>query len=161
MSPLRDWLRRERRTIRMSGGGDDEGWREWVPPVPSCHDDLLAGFPAASTSWSAAALRACLEAVRDGVGAERVAVTDAWVDGDEAFCVIYAPPWLIGTLAGLRRARSDVASDTIYQTLDDPADFGHTVTDWDLSEPLGRRQDELRYDADGLGWWGTLEVDLR
>lgn len=36
-----------------------------------------------------------------------------------------------------------------------PPSSGAMLVD-DLTEPLGRLHDHLIYDADGVGWWGTL-----
>lgn len=39
--------------------------------------------------------------------ARQVRVVQAWVDGDDAFCVVYRPPFDPDGVVGLRRHRSD------------------------------------------------------
>jgi hypothetical protein len=161
--------------VRISGDLADEDFPEWMPPLPSKHDRLWAGLGASHDSWSVAALRGCLEAVRDRVGAEVVSVTDAWVDGDDAFCVIYTPPWGAMPLVGIRRERADIQRGKVegddidlgvgilgaYSGFDDdPEGFGYTVVDWEMSEPLGNQAEHLRFDDSGLGWLGSLNQEL-
>lgn len=169
---MRPWA-----SVRLVGSAardDGPADPDFVPWLASEHDRLLAALPESSdASWAAQALRACLEGVRHGSGFERIAVTDAWVDGEHAFCVVYTPLWG-SSLAGVRRERGD--PDPIYQLSDgkngseptelseyampeDPAEYGSRVHD-DITEPLGRMVNRLRYDADGVGWWGTLGMTL-
>lgn len=153
------WRRKwwnSRLEVRFVGDGGSEP-ADFVPSVASDHDRLLAILAAQQPTWSTQALRTLLEGVRDGHGFEDIAVVDAWTHGAEAFCVTYTPPWF-DHLVGVRRERGD-GGDFGENMPDDPAAFAVIVLD-DLSEPLGRRSAQLRYDANGMGWWGTLAGQL-
>ena len=129
-----------------------------------------------SGSWADNALRACLDRLRVSTltEAREVTVARAWTDGEEAFCVVYTPPYDRTRTVGIRRHRSDAAAvNDDWQLgdfapspyIDNPADpdakaFGETVADFDIGEPLGNTVRILRKDVDGIGWWGTLGSDL-
>lgn len=172
---LRSWLRRERRYVVLTGNPCDAPAPEWVPRVASRHRQLLDELPVSSSVWSVEALRACLQAVDNGLQIEQVAIADAWPDGEDALCMVYTPPWSMLDLVGLRRERADavrtaarpgdapfteVGIIAVYEGLDDPASFGDTVANWDMSDPLGKITEFLRRDIHGLGWWGTLGPEL-
>lgn len=115
------------------------------------------------------ALFACLEHLRTSsvTQAGQVAVLDAWVDGPDAFCVVYQPPYQDGEV-GIRRSADDAATPTQqYRPGDltdgydlgdsevpDPVAFGWNVADFDIGEP---GTGPLRHDEDsGTSWWGSL-----
>lgn len=127
------------------------------------------------TSWAGVALQACLDrlAVSTLTEARLVRVIRSWVDGDDAFCLVYRPPFDADRVVGIRRHRSDAAevehlgpgemASSPY--IDDPNDpdpiqFGQSVADFDIGVPLGSVVDTAREDADGVGWWGTVGDDL-
>jgi hypothetical protein len=58
--------------------------------------------------WSEAALRSCLEQLRTSTVTEAhdVVVHDAWIDGPDAFCLVYRNPYFDG-LIGIRRHADD------------------------------------------------------
>jgi hypothetical protein len=128
-----------------------------------------------ASSWAEIALRSCLDrlAMSTLTEARRVVVSEAWVDGDDAFCVVYRPPFGAERVVGLRRRRSD-AFEVEYWRLEamtaspyiddpdspDPIQFGQSVADIDIGVPLGRVVEILREDADGVSWWGTLGDEL-
>lgn len=174
---LRKWLRQRHPHVRvvLSGGLCDQPPPDWVPSIESDHRRLLEELPTEPSTWAVEALRSCLHAVENGLEIEQVAVVDAWPDGEDAFCVVYLPPFSDGELVGLRRERQDSvrASEErmdapltergvigVYAGLDDPDSFGNCVANWDMSDPLGAVHELLRFDAAGLGWWGTLHADL-
>ena len=70
-------------------------------------DELRQSAPAAS--WAQQALFGCLDHLRTSTltAASEVRVEAAWVDGDDAFCVVYLPPWSPDIRAGIRRRHSD------------------------------------------------------
>lgn len=170
-----------RTTVHIDGGAASDVPADFATRVLSQHERLLSevGSPD-SAVWSARALRTVLEGVRDHAGIENIAITDAWIEDDDTFCLVYTPPWGPG-LAGTRRRRGDRdpveqlaqsssgnnASETLgdpddqdtCETPADPTDYGATVLD-DISQPLGRMHDLLRYDHRGIGWWGTLADTL-
>jgi hypothetical protein len=125
---------------------------------------------AVAQTWSARALRAILQGVQDHAVIENIAITDAWTEDENTFCVIYTPPWG-PDLAGMRRQRGDLdpvvqllplasaAADPALKSADEPDDYGLTVLD-DISQPLGGMYERLRYDSHGVGWWGTLVETL-
>ena len=102
--------------VRLEGGGEYDGPGDFAPPVTSEHDALLAQLGARDVAWADSALISCLQGVRDGAVIEQIAVTDAWVEDDQTFCLIYTPPWA-DTLAGIRRQRGDL--DPVVQLIDD------------------------------------------
>jgi hypothetical protein len=140
--------------------------------------------------WSATALWACLEHLRVSTVTEaaRVAVVDAWLDGPDAFCVLYRPPFDGGRVVGLRRCRQEAVETREWRLGDmttwgydmtrditragtggysghdphwvDPVAFGWNVADFDLGEPLGFVATILRFDRGDIGWWGSLGVTL-
>jgi hypothetical protein len=65
----------------------------------------------ASADWSSTALTACLEQLRTSnvTEAGQMAILDAWVDGPDAFCVVYQSPYEAGEV-GIRRTVDDAAS---------------------------------------------------
>jgi hypothetical protein len=76
------------------------------------HARLLSQLQSeASADWSRTALVACLEQLRTSnvTEAGQVAVLDAWVDGSDAFCVVYQSPYEAGEV-GIRRTIDDAAS---------------------------------------------------
>jgi hypothetical protein len=76
------------------------------------HARLLSELQSeARADWSRTALIACLEQLRTSRFAEagQVAVLDAWVDGPDAFCVVYRSPHELGEV-GIRRTVDDAAS---------------------------------------------------
>ncbi len=50
-------------------------------------------------------------------------------------------------------------ADAAFATPADPESYGLAVLD-DISEPLGRMYERLRYDRHHIGWWGTLAETL-
>ena len=124
----------------------------------------------ASADWSRTALIACLEQLRTSnvTEAGQVAVLDAWVDGSDAFCVVYQSPYQAGEV-GIRRTVDDVASsrnqkyrpddmtggyDMGSAKIPDPVAFGCNVADFDIGEP---GTGALRHDErSGTSWWGSL-----
>lgn len=159
-----------RTTVRIDGGRDHDGPGDFQPDVESNHERLLAELvERADQAWSARALRTILEGVRDHRGIEHIAITDAWTEDGDAFCLIYTPPWG-PTLAGIRRQRGDLDpvaqlvgkgnhTDAEFRTPADPEGYGLMVLD-DISQPLGRVSERLRHDRHGVGWWGTLSETL-
>ncbi|MBE7196083.1 MAG: hypothetical protein INR66_26850 [Gordonia polyisoprenivorans] len=138
------------------------------------HLHLIDAFDGAP-SWSARALHACLAHLLTSsvTEAARVVVVDAWLDGDDAFCVLYRPPHDEGRVVGLRRCRDDAVDRGDWRIGDlttwgyelgpdiAPEPFGWNVADFDLGEPLGYVTTVLRYDAADVGWWGNVtEGDL-
>jgi hypothetical protein len=141
-----------------------------VPAVSA----LLAALHPDASDWSERALHACLQRVMTGtVGrVSEVVVEDAWLDGPDAFCVIYRPPDGDRSV-GLRRHRDDARDAVAWQPGDlvlrydvgpgdvpEPAPFAWNVAEGDLANPLGHLADALRIDLKGVGWWGTLRRDL-
>jgi hypothetical protein len=125
----------------------------------------------ADPQWSATALIACLEHLRTSTITEagHVAVLDAWVDGPDAFCVVYQPPYETRSV-GLRRTAADGAPTTDQQfrisqmteaydmgndEVPDPIAFGWNVADFDIGEP--ETHGPSRYeDQSKVIWWGSL-----
>jgi hypothetical protein len=156
----------------------------WVPVLPpgellppdeprrftQQHARLLSQLPSeAGADWSRTALIACLEQLRTSniTEAGQVAVLDAWVDGPDAFCVVYQTPYANGEV-GIRRSVDDASSnnrkyrpgemtdgyDMGSAEIPDPVAFGWNVADFDIGEPGTAL---LRYDEDsGTSWWGSL-----
>ncbi len=168
-----------------AGSGADSGRlrnsfdRDNVTPA---HRELLIRLGAAQNpSWSALALLACLEELQYSVITEavEVQVEHGWVDGPDAFCIIYTPPYEPGHRVGLRRQASDDVQEYAYGLtsvlylehikmaphdaplpgeIPHPVAFGVAVAAFEISEP--GTPDPLREDEGGVGWWGTLEADL-
>jgi hypothetical protein len=136
------------------------------------HARLLSQLQSeAKADWSKTALIACLEQLRtsDVTEASQVAVLNAWVDGPDAFCVVYHPPYDPREI-GIRRSVDNAAPSrnqmkyrpgqmTEYHDMGsaeipDPVAFGWNVADLDIGEPgLG----PLRHDDNtGTSWWGSL-----
>lgn len=128
----------------------------------------------ASADWSKTALTACLEQLRTSnvTEADRVAVLDAWVDGSDAFCVVYQSPHEDGEV-GIRRTVNDASPrnhkyrpgemtdgyDMGSSEIPDPVAFGWNVADFDIGEP--GPPGPLRHDeVTGTSWWGSLGVAL-
>jgi hypothetical protein len=88
-------------------------------------------------------------------------VLDSWVDGPQAFCVVYTCERYRGRL-GLRREAGDIANGLLYDGHDggaglpNPLAFGRNVADYDLAEPLGGAAESLTRDESGISWWGTV-----
>lgn len=153
-----------------------------APPGPRQFTDrhaALLGDPELRDSphWSATALLACLEHLRVSsvTEAARVAVVDAWLDGPDAFCVVYRPPFDGERVVGLRRCRQEAVDTQEWRLGDmttwgydmspradwvDPVAFGWNVADFDIGEPLGFVATILRNDCGDIGWWGSLGVAL-
>jgi hypothetical protein len=123
----------------------------------------------ASGNWSKTALIACLEQLRTSnvTEAGQVSVLDAWVDGPDAFCVVYQSPYADEEV-GIRRTADDASSrnqkyrpgevtdgyDMGSAEMPDPVAFGWNVADFDIGEP---RTGPLRHDEDSrTSWWGSL-----
>lgn len=115
------------------------------------HEELIARLEAErAPSWLDDALLSCLVRLRDGGPTEwqSVTVVDAWTD-DDAFAVVYEWTYLHETV-GCRRSRPAEAAETTA------AQFGINTADFYVAEPLGTVYDGLRFDANGIGWWGDL-----
>jgi len=141
------------------------------------HARLLSQLQSeANADWSKTALIACLEQLRtsDFTGAGQVTVLDAWVDGLDAFCVVYHPPYDDPREIGIRRTVDDAAPSrnqkkyrpgqmTEYHDMGsteipDPVAFGWNVADLDIGEP---GPGPLRHDENtGTSWWGSLDDAL-
>ena len=135
------------------------------------HARLLSRLQAtASADWSRTALIACLEQLRTSnvTEAGQVAVLDAWVDGPDAFCVVYQSPYEDGEV-GIRRTVDDASPrnqknrpgemtesyDMGSAEIPDPVAFGWNVADFDIGDP--GTDGPLRHDEDsGTSWWGSL-----
>jgi len=105
----------------------------------------------ASADWSRTALIACLEQLRTSnvTEAGQIVVLDAWVDGSDAFCVVYQSPYEAG----------EVGNDVVSAESPDPVAFGWNVADFDIGEP--GPPGPLRHDQDnGTSWWGSLGDSL-
>ena len=78
--------------------------------------------------WSAIALWACLEHLRVSrvTEAARIPVLDAWLDGPDAFCVLYRPPFDEARVVGLRRCRQE-ALETREWRLGDMTTWGYDM----------------------------------
>ncbi|MDH6284060.1 hypothetical protein [Prescottella agglutinans] len=122
------------------------------------HRRLIEQFGRPTESWSRRALRACLECVATNTWsmAWGVGVIDAWADGDTAFCVVYRYHSYPRTL-GLRLTVDDWPNGAAAE---DPVAFGQDVATGDLGEPLGTVARNLRPDAAGIHWWGSLGESL-
>lgn len=167
----------------LIGVPDHHGVRRFTPR----HQELLRELAAnRGRGWSALALLACLEHLRVSTVTEaaRVSVVDAWIDGADAFCVVYHPPYDEGRVVGLRRSRSEAVETRTWRLGDmttwgypmdlsgprdeagdaahliDPVAFGWNVADFDIGEPLGFVVTILRYDRGDIGWWGSLDTEL-
>jgi hypothetical protein len=173
----------------LVGGSPQPGRRRFTDR----HAALLHGLELRERAeWSATALWACLEHLRVSTvtQAARVAVVDAWLDGPDAFCVLYHPPFDDGRVVGLRRCRQEALDAREWRLGDmttwgydmngdvgsgawavdgllaldpdwvDPVAFGWNVADFDIGEPLGFVATILRYDRGDIGWWGSLGVAL-
>jgi hypothetical protein len=146
------------------------------------HADLLVELAAwdetnerAGPMWSVTALLACLQRLQTSTVTETwcVAVEDAWVDGPDAFCVVYRPPFDYERTVGVRRRRQDAIEPGEWRLGDmttwgyeiapdgpvDPTMFAWNVADFDIGEPLGFVATVLRFDRQGVGWWGNLDTD--
>ena len=136
------------------------------------HGRLLSQLQSeARADWSRTALIACLEQLRTSnvTEAGQVAVLDGWVDGPDAFCVVYRSPYEAGEV-GIRRSVDDAASshnqkyrpgemtegyDMGSAEIPDPVAFGWNVADFDIGDP--GTDEPLRHDEDGgTSWWGSL-----
>jgi hypothetical protein len=176
---LRDWRpwHRHRTVWTASSSEDFEDHRDRPRTFSEAHRRLLVQMRAVPQEvWADRALLACLEhlAVSTTTEAREVVVERAWVDGPDAFVVIYQPPYDRGRLVGLRRNRSDAdapesewklgdMSPTPYisdPAAPDPVAFGKTVADFDIGEPMGNGVNILRADDDGVEWWGNLGEHL-
>lgn len=132
-------------------------------------------------TWSTLALWACLNELQDSVitAASEVRVEQGWVDGPDAFCISYTPPYQPGHRVGLRHHASDDVEGYVYgltsvlyleyiemapheaplrEEISHPVAFGVAVAAFEIGDP--GTLDPLRVDKDGVGWWGTLEADL-
>jgi hypothetical protein len=115
------------------------------------HARLLSQMQSeARADWSRTALIACLEQLRTSnvTDAGQVAVLDAWVDGPDAFCVVYQSPYKDGEV-GIRRTVDDAWSrnqkcrpaemtegyDMGSADIPEPVVFGWNVADFDVGDP--------------------------
>jgi hypothetical protein len=147
--------------------------------ITNTHRELLGKLsPDPGAGWSTRALWACLEELRHSVITEaaEVRVEWAWTDGPTAFCVVYRPPYQPGDRVGLRRQADDGVvleygtSSVLYlerasgeadvDGLANPIAFGVAVAAFDVGEPLGTSFNELRFDDEGVGWWGSIDTGL-
>lgn len=115
------------------------------------HEELIARLAAErGPSWLDECLASCLRRLRDGGPTEwhSVTVVDAWTD-DDALSVVYEWTYLHETI-GFRRSRPREPEESTA------AEFGIESADFFIAEPLGTRYDALRFDANGIGWWGDL-----
>lgn len=150
--------------------------------VTPAHRELVTRLGAVpDPSWSTLALWACLQELQGSVitAASEVRVEQGWVDGPDAFCIIYTPPYEPGHRVGLRHHASDDVETYFYgltsvlylqhikvaphkaPLLDEvphPVAFGVAVAAFEIGDP--GTLDPLREDEDGVHWWGTLEADL-
>jgi hypothetical protein len=113
------------------------------------HEQLIVRYEdGRQPSWADEALHSCLVRLRDGGPTEweSVTVVDAWTEGD-SLSVAYEWTYLHETI-GCRRSRPENATAA--------AEFGIETADFFIAEPLGTRYDALRFDANGIGWWGDL-----
>lgn len=126
-----------------------------------------------SDEWSDRALEACLAhlLVSTVTLARTVRLLDSWTDGPDAICIVYHPPSsspASSVPVGLRRRWHDAVQPGEWRLGNlmawgydvgpdvDPVAFGRNVADFDLGEPLGMMVRALRYDEQGIGWWGSL-----
>ena len=172
-------------TVLSAAADTDTGSRlteEERGNVTPAHREVLKRLALASEKpWSGEALWACLEELRHSTITEaaEVRIEQAWIDGSEAFCIIYTPPYQPEELVGLRRhAAADViidyglgstlylqrveatGTDSLSGGVPNPIAFGVAVAAFDIGEPLGAMAELLRTDDQGVGWWGSLEADL-
>jgi hypothetical protein len=173
--------------LKTAGSEGSEGAPPpWAPAVASQHLELLDRLGSRGVNtWAERALWATLEGVRDGPLIENIAVTEAWTDGPDAFCLLYTAPYgLPCPIVGIRRECGDTDWDVtrflddlsprvaaglmrtsaedragLLRTSDDPIEFGGRLAEY-ISEPLGVFGKHLRFSIDGVGWWGTLDVNL-
>ncbi|MBV9593732.1 MAG: hypothetical protein JO147_08060 [Actinobacteria bacterium] len=146
-------------------------------PISDRHAEVLADLiTGRADGWSAIALRECLDRLRSSTVTEagRVIVEDAWIDGEDAICVVYRPPFDSERTVGLRRSRRAAEAPGEWRIGDmttwgyemppgqpiDPTIFAWNVADFDIGEPLGFILTILRADDDGIGWWGNLDERL-
>ena len=73
-------------------------------------------------------------------------VHDAWVTGGY-LAIIYTSPW--GPKVGVVHTEDSLNREK-------PAVAGWDLANFSIAEPLGSAADHLRYDAEGLGWYGDL-----
>lgn len=150
---------------------------EWRSSIPSRHSQLLNQLALQDKeSWPVQVLKRLLECVRDECDAliYAIGVVDCWIEDASAFCVVYTSP-LDTDLVGLRRVRGDQRPNpqefgapepfpgfdvaAFLRTPDAPGLFAMQVAD-DIGDSLGVFRSHLRFDDDGLGWWGTLNASL-
>jgi hypothetical protein len=115
------------------------------------HEELIARLDAQrGATWLDEALGSCLRRLRDGGPTEwrSITVVDAWTDGD-AISVVYRWNTMHETF-GCRVGRH-APSDEMTA-----AEYGIEIADFHIAEPLGTVYDSLRFDANGIGWWGYL-----
>ena len=107
-----------------------------------------------SAEWAEAALAACLEHLSVSCVTEgrTVRVLDSWLEGAEAFCVVYRYPYFDGLLG----IRCTFDEDMYGDEPSDPEEYGRDVADFSIGEPLGTVAQHLRPDKEGVHWWGDL-----
>ena len=172
------WPERESSYVAVSASDQQRQGlsTEQLGNVTDAHRSLIKRVPhGVDAAWSQRALWACVErlAVSTLTAANEVRVEQAWTDGPDAFCVVYAPPWSPNWRVGIRRHRDDAHSDVYtlgvmgpgYEPgLEDnppnPEAFGHTVAEFDIGEPLGNTYSILRTDENAISWWGALNPVL-
>ena len=115
------------------------------------HEELIARLEAQpGSTWLDEALLSCLRRLRDGGLTEwqSITVVDAWTDAD-ALSVVYRWDGLHETI-GYRMGRRAPSAEMTA------AEYGIEIADFQIAEPLGTVYGSLRFDANGIGWWGYL-----
>lgn len=117
----------------------------------------MAAMRPGYAGFARAALDACLAELDDTVtlGPERVCVLEAWPLPEDGFCVVYQHPYHQGLTVGFC-ARFKPAEEWG----DDVQDAGFEIANFQISETLGSVEGQLRFDEDGVGWFGDLGSEL-
>jgi hypothetical protein len=115
------------------------------------------GVELGSVEWAQAALFACVTHLPATCTEGRsIEVLAAWVEGGDAFSVVYQCRYHDGVL-GLRRT---IDTDMYGEPVSDPESFGRDIADFDIGEPMGTIADRLRPDDHGVSWWGATGNEL-
>jgi len=115
------------------------------------HEELVARLEAQpGSTWLDEALLSCLRRLRDGGLTEwqSITVVDAWTEA-EALSVVYRWDGLHETV-GCRMGRRAPSAEMTA------AEYGIEIADFQIAEPLGTVYGSLRFDANGIGWFGYL-----